>query len=672
MRFSRHHHNHHHSHRTGDTLIEVTLAVGIFSMVAIGIVAVMSGGTSSSQTALETTLAREEIDTQAEALRFIQSAYIADKDSGTTGNNTYSKLWQDIASVAVTSVDADNSQFITGTPSTCAESYNNDFFKNHAFIINPRQLSNPSAAFISAKNANNDGKFTTASTYPRLIFGNALDNNTSLTDNANLTTSDLFHAEGIYVIAVQDINTTSITDADNSSTTTDKYSAFYDFYIRTCWYGTGDETPSTIATVIRLYNPDTISTAAKATGVWVKFDGNGATKKLTGKDPDSQFVELGKTISLPNGAGYYERYGYNYGGGWSLSRNGANITTTYTAPSILSFNDEAIFYAVWKDKPYILNYSIDPKGGSMSGVTVSPSNNTSAKANEKTCINLNKSPSRDHYAFLGFELGDGTAVERSGNRYCFQNPAYPGSPESPADSTSVTLIAQWKPVYWVSYDTKSSWSIGSHNCTSDTRCDISTSTPTRSGYEFKGWCTKDTSDDTCPSGGTTYQPGGYFKPSSVETRLHAMWKARNETITIYASWTSGNDYDSYLKLQKPDSNDYIDATYGTTNIPVTYNGQTYSLITGNGDGRGRHNGIYYEKFTINTLGGKNYYYSIHNWSSNYYIGNDITVTVSGPYLGTRTFKSTTNSSCYYWNVFAYKDGQIVTRNTCSNDMQYGY
>ena len=61
--------------KKGDTLIEVLLAVGIFSMIAISVVAVMSGGTSSAQTALETTLTREEIDAQAEALRYIHDSY---------------------------------------------------------------------------------------------------------------------------------------------------------------------------------------------------------------------------------------------------------------------------------------------------------------------------------------------------------------------------------------------------------------------------------------------------------------------------------------------------------------------------------------------------------------------------------------------------------------------
>ena len=88
-----------HVGKRGDTLIEVMLAVGIFSMVAVAVVAVMSGGTSSAQTALETTLTREAIDAQAEALRFIQSSYIAEKDN--TADASYAKLWRAITGNAL-------------------------------------------------------------------------------------------------------------------------------------------------------------------------------------------------------------------------------------------------------------------------------------------------------------------------------------------------------------------------------------------------------------------------------------------------------------------------------------------------------------------------------------------------------------------------------------------
>ena len=214
-------------------------------MVAIAVVAVMSGGTSSAQTALETTLAREEIDTQAEALRFIQSAHIAEKDDE---NGKFSKLWQDITNNALNIVGKDTSyqKSITQfSPNDCSDLYAGDNMKNQkAFFINTRALggSDPSTAFVAA--TANPNLFSSASTYPRLIYG---DDNNGLASSG--TSQVLQRAEGIYVIGVKDPNTTIIAGKDGTQ------SAYYDFYIRTCWYGTGDQTPSTISTVIRLYDP---------------------------------------------------------------------------------------------------------------------------------------------------------------------------------------------------------------------------------------------------------------------------------------------------------------------------------------------------------------------------------------------------------------------------------
>ena len=227
--------------KTGDTLIEVTLAVGIFSMVAIAIIAVMNGGTSSSQTALETTLTREAIDAQAEALRFIQSAYIADMNSGKDEGN-FTDLWKDITDSAVDSVQL-------STPSSCAELYEGDLFARHAFVINVNQLSasDPTSALVEA----DSDKLVQATTYPRLIFSqNQATNSDSLVDHSHYP--NLYRAEGIYVLAVKDNNSTNISGSG-------KTSAFYDFYIRACWYGNGEETPSYISTVIRLYDPDAIA-----------------------------------------------------------------------------------------------------------------------------------------------------------------------------------------------------------------------------------------------------------------------------------------------------------------------------------------------------------------------------------------------------------------------------
>ncbi len=239
--------------KKGDTLIEVTLAVGIFSMVAIAVFAVMSGGTSSAQTALETTIAREEIDAQAEALRFIQSSYIADKDSG---DDRYSSLWQKITAGARSA----SSEITTYAPTSCADLYDrsktNSVYNLKGFVINTRKLGDSTATTNDILvYADSSSVFNQTTTHPRLLYRNKTGSDEDNSDLVNGSTfNNLYRAEGIYVVAVKDTSKTNIV----SGSSTEKRQAFYDFYIRTCWYGSGADTPSTISTVIRLYDPDAL------------------------------------------------------------------------------------------------------------------------------------------------------------------------------------------------------------------------------------------------------------------------------------------------------------------------------------------------------------------------------------------------------------------------------
>ncbi len=250
--------------KKGDTLIEVTLAIGIFSMVAVSIVAVMGNGTASAETALETTLAREEIDAQADALRFIHSAFISDENHE---DDRYAKLWE-----AITKNANDNPEAVADySPTTCDAFYNKGdgasetiLASQKAFAINTNYLGTYSnndeinddevnKTVVSYKN--DASKFTTAKTYPHLIYqstdqGKKLEDESALTEKYN----NFVRAEGIYVVAVKDPGTV----VPDSNDTFNEVSAFYDFYIRSCWYGIGDDFPTTISTVIRLYNPDAI------------------------------------------------------------------------------------------------------------------------------------------------------------------------------------------------------------------------------------------------------------------------------------------------------------------------------------------------------------------------------------------------------------------------------
>ncbi len=251
--------------KKGDTLVEVTLAVGIFSMIAIAVVSVMNSGTSGAQTALEATLTREEVDAQAEALRFIQN-------SAASGDARFANLWDKISDNAKILEEEGNEALTTFTPFSCDSLYGENpedpysAIGQDAFIINTHGLSKLSSTnlsdddfesavdnvFIKAKN-NSDGsislneKFSEATTYPHLIFTTADPASTPDSDTATLVDdtnySVLSKAEGIYIVAVKD------------SESSDK-SEFIDFYIRTCWYGSNDKTASTISTIIRLYDPN--------------------------------------------------------------------------------------------------------------------------------------------------------------------------------------------------------------------------------------------------------------------------------------------------------------------------------------------------------------------------------------------------------------------------------
>ena len=246
--------------KKGDTLIEVTLAVGIFSMVAIAIVAVMSSGISSAQTSPEATLTREEIDTQAEAIRFIHSAYISDQK---VEKSPYTTIWKAIANNAseVTENEEEAKALLQFQPSSCQSLYSP---LQNAFIINTRELGNLknnsdiNKVYISSNN--NPDRFSQTTTYPRLVYQRGEGNTSNTTDSTSLYEgydyTSLYKAEGIYVVAVKENNNTIIIGQSGENK---KKSAFYDFYIRACWYGSNSNEPSTISTVIRLYDPEAIN-----------------------------------------------------------------------------------------------------------------------------------------------------------------------------------------------------------------------------------------------------------------------------------------------------------------------------------------------------------------------------------------------------------------------------
>lgn len=239
--------------KKGDSLIEVILAVAIFSAAAVSAIGGMSFSLFESQSALEVSMARNEIDAQAEALRFIHDAYVYHKSSDVASGNQYSDLWQAIIGRAIENTNI--SPFEKPTYEECKEVYDigidggNLLTRYNSFAIDIRALgetSTSAAALIPALGNDSGNKLVTPSTFPRLVYA---DKHGSINEESIIESADdydsLYSAEGIWVYVVPE-HTSSPTDTPG----------FYDFYINTCWNPAGRLHANTISTTIRLFNPD--------------------------------------------------------------------------------------------------------------------------------------------------------------------------------------------------------------------------------------------------------------------------------------------------------------------------------------------------------------------------------------------------------------------------------
>ena len=313
-------------HKRGDTLIEVMFAVAIFGMAAIGTISLMNKGLASTQNTLETTMARQEIDAQAEALRFLHSAYLSEpkKADATelsdvcTNPSSYRDLWKCLVTsyvydsegnTSTTSrrlVTEEDSDFYTRTTApgqTCDDLYRTNnatkfSLPSRSFVLNPRSLD------ISDLNTNTDkdriiatlkkaiftnsvqqtNNLDLASTYPRLLYANTINPNSteaeSLSDAAMTgqqvvygdNKKSLYKSEGLWITGVA--SPTGVQCVDEDKIRPD----YYDFHIQTCWDSTVNNSASTIESTVRLFNPDQVSLTSKKNSItfantnWNKWD----------------------------------------------------------------------------------------------------------------------------------------------------------------------------------------------------------------------------------------------------------------------------------------------------------------------------------------------------------------------------------------------------------------
>jgi type II secretory pathway pseudopilin PulG len=194
----------------GDTLVEVLFATAVFSLVAVSCLSIMNQGAATAQRALEITLVRNEIDAQAEALRFMNASYISAYPDTSSGPAHQWQLMQgDISDDEVSSFGASG----TSCPT----------IPNESFILNARKA-------LYLKPVGMDAPISAVS-FSQVKY-----------NISDILTS----AEGIWIQAVRP-NIAIGQGQDNAD--------YIDFHIRACWDSPGQSTPVTLGTIVRLYEP---------------------------------------------------------------------------------------------------------------------------------------------------------------------------------------------------------------------------------------------------------------------------------------------------------------------------------------------------------------------------------------------------------------------------------
>jgi len=193
-----------HSYQKGDTIIEVLLAVTIFSMVAVGALQIMSQGTNTAQRAIEITLVRQQIDSQVEAIR-------AAHQQASTQRSISGTEWEKITNV----YDATATPFVVDElcPETQAE-------VSDSFVMQPYTAQKLPLVGSTWYKSPRD---VTAPPFAQIV-----------TDPAPAVSYGLW----IEPVLAGGVGTTP---------------GAYTFRVRACWESVGVSKPMTLETVVKLY-----------------------------------------------------------------------------------------------------------------------------------------------------------------------------------------------------------------------------------------------------------------------------------------------------------------------------------------------------------------------------------------------------------------------------------
>ena len=307
------------------------------------------------------------------------------------------------------------------------------------------------------------------------------------------------------------------------------------------YYAGGSYTTNASATLYAVWEqnaPTTYTVSYNANG------GSGAPSSQT----KTQNVTLTLSSTKPTRSGYTFL-------GWSTSSTATS--PTYYASGSYTANASATLYAVWAKKPpatYTVSFNANGGNGAPSSVT---------KTDGVTLYLPTTEPYRSNYEFLGWS----TSSTATSPTY------YAGGSFSRNANTTLYAVWEYSPeTYTVRYNANGGTGApSSQTKTYGVNLTLSSTIPTRSGYNFLGWSTSSTATSA------TYSAGGSYTANSGAT-LYAVWEKANYEFSISNLTVTDSEPYRYGTITVKVRTDSWDQKNPYSDIPVQlyYDGQLMS------------------------------------------------------------------------------------------------
>lgn len=307
------------------------------------------------------------------------------------------------------------------------------------------------------------------------------------------------------------------------------------------YYAGGSYTANASATLYAVWEQNAPTTYT------VSYNANGGSGA-----PSSQTKTHNVTLTLSSTKP--TRSGYTFLG-WSTSSTATS--PTYYASGSYTANASATLYAVWsKNAPATYTVSFNANGGSGAPSSVT-------KTDGVTLYLPTTEPYRSNYEFLGWS----TSSTATSPTY------YAGGSFSRNANTTLYAVWEYSPeTYTVRYNANGGTGApSSQTKTYGVSLTLSSTIPSRSGYNFLGWSTSSTATSA------TYSAGGSYTANAGAT-LYAVWEKANYEFSISNLTVSDSEPYRYGTITVKVRTDSWDQKNPYSDIPVQlyYDGQLMS------------------------------------------------------------------------------------------------